>query len=535
MSMVTGPFFPSRLDPNYLKILSKHMRLENIKRSALKAENPLDIKNGYSRIILIELAGIAATSILEREHDNFEILLQEIPNLRSAGIKVVIRFLFTYLYSDFCHAQIEAEQNEHRSFINKSNNNENINLYLLTQDAFTHSFTYTYQREALKTIQELYNTHCASHFEFNEVFDIRFSCLPLNFCILNINNAIFFDSYSYAKEKHRGPMSHEMPLVFLRPSTSAQSIAVIKNHFWYIWHHSTTLLCADATECQCIAKTNKIDQLSKIKTPNEITYSHKKQRVKNKALKNKIKISDEVLNSWQFRVKTAFKNMTRVIPYLPKTETIFIGFSFRKFNEINQIRLYLEKDFKNNLQINVVDLSIANGSLYDTLIEQLKGSTMGLFFLARDIKQETIGTTGSEKYHARPNIYFELGYMLCHLERYESPSLKRMRVFMEEKVEVPSDIQDIFRELLTQNLEIYYYHILEHILTNNQTLAKHTAKQAVKNYRARLIKSVQNKKVKVTDLKMISDSHYLNGKTTSSYVDVVCKQLSDIIEKRFHN
>ena len=541
-----GPFFTNRFDGAYEAKLSYILDYDRIIRDAAE-----------TKVIKIEIAGIACSSLLDntRHLRQFEILLQKIPELEQNGIRVIIRFLFTYLYSDFSYAQIEAELSDCRSFIGKRN--DKIKLFSLSKYAFTHSDTFTHQTQSLRRIQSLYNALPYRGIDFDQIFDIRFSCLPLNFGLLRINDVICFDSYSYAKDEGEMRMSHDMPLLFLSPKSEGENansekriIEVIENHFWYIWHHPTTLLYKDATKCHEDKTRRLIENLYEIKEPDAVSYEYKREKVKEKAkeLDDKEVYEDEYyLNTWQFQVEAAFRNMTRVIPdKILLGEELFIGFSFRRIDDIHAIERFINEDFtgknsKSYLRVNIVDLSMSGKSLYETLMENLTVSTMGLFFLTADIQQREHSNNSKnhksktqELYHGRPNVYFELGYMLSHLKRYESPSVRRIGIFVEEKVEVPSDLQDVFRTQFPGDLkvQILYYYILEHLLRNVKTLSKIIADNIIEKYINRLEKDIENKEINESDLEVIF-TYNSKERVASNSVEMIRKKLKREVEKRF--
>lgn len=532
------PFFPNRKDTDYQKIISEHMELENLKLG----ERKTDSASNDEKVIKIELAGIAGTALLIKQKDKFIALLKAIPDLQQKGVTVTIRFLFTYLYSDFAHSQIEAEKAEHRSFIGEpwDYKHDKIRLDLLNQDTFQYSYTYRDQRDALEKIKKLYNTHCAGRIDFDSVFDIRFSCLPLNFCVFNINGTIFFDSYSYAKEKEERLMSHDMPVLVLSPAVEDEkkNIDVIRNHFWYIWHHSTTLLCRDATRF-AIDNYNEIVDLQIIKEPENISYKNKRERVRKIAENSGRVIPDATLNSWQQTVEHSFRHMTREIPLPIKREKVFIGFAFRKVDEIDKLKDYLRNDFK-NLDVEIVDLIRQGADLYSTLMTRLKRATMGLFFLTEDIQQaakKDIPEKERSVFHARPNVYFELGYLLGRFaEEYGKSALKRIGIFIEENVEVPSDIGPIYRTIIPTDTPpiIYYFYVLDNLIHNYSVLDSTSAEKVVSDYCARLIEEIDDEKTAVTEVDLnIIIRHKSSQNGTSTPIDSVKNILMASIRKRF--
>lgn len=534
------PFFPNRKDTDYQKIISEHMELENLKLG----ERKTDSASNDEKVIKIELAGIAGTALLIKQKDKFIALLKAIPDLQQKGVTVTIRFLFTYLYSDFAHSQIEAEKAEHRSFIGEpwDYKHDKIRLDLLNQDTFQYSYTYRDQRDALEKIKKLYNTYCAGRIDFDSVFDIRFSCLPLNFCVFNINGTIFFDSYSYAKEKEERLMSHDMPVLVLSPAVEDEkkNIDVIRNHFWYIWHHSTTLLCRDATRF-AIDSYNEIIDLQIIKEPENISYKNKRERVRKIAEDNGRVIPDATLNSWQQTVEHSFRHMTRQVPLPIKREKVFIGFAFRKAEDVYKLRKSLRQDFT-NLDVEIVDLIGEGTDLYSSLMTRLRSATMGFFFLTEDIQQiiESETTNGKPAtYHARPNVYFELGYLLGRfVEEYGGSALKRIRIFIEENVEVPSDIGPIYRTIIPTDTHplIYYYYVLNNLIINYTALDASTAKSVVENYYNRLAEEIDKEDGEITedDLKIIAN-HKSSKNGTSTPIDSIKEKLEASIFKRFED
>lgn len=321
--------YTNRNDPKYFGKLSEILNMEVLKKIAV--DNPDKTDEKYKRVIRIDFCGIAGTTLLLQNGDaqqkkiqqQFLDIFERLDELRDQGIKLRTRFLFMYLYSDFSYTQIEAEKSPNRPTIAQKRLEESeLNLFSLTTENFNGSNVANNQREALLEIQRIYNKYCIHNSNTN-ILNLRFTCLPINYCTLGINGHYFIDPYSYAKESRYSKLSYKTPVIDLNPSFE-DSIAIVEDHFRYMWTHPTTLMYEDATNYQFDGK-KRLESLESIKSPQEISFEYKTNKFKKNYAKQ---LGEDKINKWKFRVERMFRNMTRVIDVVPEAETVFIAFSF---------------------------------------------------------------------------------------------------------------------------------------------------------------------------------------------------------------
>ena len=94
--------------------------------------------------------------------------------------------------------------------------------------------------------------------------------------------------------------------------------------------------------------------------------------------------------------------------------------------------------------------AIPGTGLAGQLYFSLKESTIGLILMSKDI-----ASSGNNAYYSRPNLYHELGYLMRHL------GPERLVIVKEEKVEIPSNVNDIVGiEFKTNKLFLKYPDII---------------------------------------------------------------------------
>lgn len=519
-----GRWFVDRNNINYLNLLTAKLDIESLISSAIPITND---KRGYQKIIRIDFCGIAGSTFLlgninqhqEKIKNKFLDLFKHLDRLEKEKIRLKTRFIFMYLYSDFSYAQIEAEKTDYRATIKNPqyDDYENMSLFSLTDKDFYSSRIFDNQKNALKQIQSLHNKYFRRK-DYSEILNIRFSCVPLNLCQITINNDTFIDPYAYAKKDQHSPLAYETPVVHIHKPANNNSFNILEDHFRYIWNHPTTLFYEDCTKAFIDSKNDhRLERLSEIKIPSEVNFDYKMSRFKERFPGN----TDEKLNRWKFQVERMFSNMTRVIETTPESETIFIGFSFKNGKHLaDEIRNFLESDFPDSLNINIVDLIEGKQTLYRELIDMMNGATIGLMFFTRDLKEDD---PTEEKHYSRPNLYFEFGYLLKHVEKF-GPPIRRIMAFKEDKLIVPSDFQDIFQFRLQKNSYLDYIYILERILSVNKTLTERVASQAVSKMFDRLQIAYDTKKVNDADI----------GQPFAEFKSTMKKRLIKNINKRFN-
>ena len=526
----TDHWFSDRNHPTYLDLLSSKLDLDYLIDTAI----PVNEKSHqFEKIIRIDFSGIAGTTILMNKRNDiktkevnqkFLALFENLKLLEEKKIRLKTRFLFTYLYSDFAFALIEAERTPFRATMeNPINENRNFKLFSLTKEDFVASSIYQNQKRALLKLEDIYNKFYRLTGR-TDILNLRFSCLPLNFCNLTINNDTFIDPYSFAKQDEMSSLAFETPLIHISEQNNKMSFNTIQDHFRYMWIHPTTLFFEDATNSEFnINSGNHLEGLSDFKEPSEILFEKKTQKYKDNFKDN---ISEEELNRWKFKVERMFSSMTRKIEVSPDSETIFIGFSFKKGQKIaNTVKEYIQEDFTSNININIVDVwNKGRNPLYQELMKNMNKATIGLIFFTKDIEEIVENEEISNKnYYSRPNLYFEYGYLMKQVERY-GPPLRRVMIIAEDSSVIPTDMQDMPRENLSGNLHINYKSIIKRLLEVNQSLNQPKAEKAVTSY-------IQRLQIAFNDGFILEKE--LKGKTFNEFVSDVKNELLGKIHERF--
>jgi hypothetical protein len=438
--------YRSRNDSSYRKKILQKLSLDNLMSSAILINKDYDKSK---KIIRIDFFGLSATLLLDIGKNftdgsvakAFQDIFHNMTELNKQGIFFKVRFLFSYMYSDFAYSLIEAEKTHNRAAINETTHVINFESDNNLSDAdFFSSSTFRNQNNSLKQIQKL-----------TEMFDfgvntqnklvVRFSCLPINYCGLIINDFATFDAYCYSKkEKASESLSYSMPVTTIDKSTDSVFYDELDDHFRYLWNHESTLFCEDATYFD----KNKTNSLTELKRPNEISLEAKANRINEIMGFYKREISDISLNSWKFRVKNKILANSRVPQIFPSKESLFIaccweqqGDNLFKPNHIAQEfhDLIIESFGKNTKVLTPLLVEPSPGSqLPEKIYSQLKQSTLALIILTNDIELKNGGYLSSQ------NVIHELGFMMKHLNARRTG---RVLILKERGCQIPSNVSDL--------------------------------------------------------------------------------------------
>ncbi|RKR84202.1 putative nucleotide-binding protein with TIR-like domain [Mucilaginibacter gracilis] len=509
---------------DYLSLLFDRLTFNNLVSNALKIENDPN----YEKVIRIDFCGISGSTLLGPEgeeqdkiHTHFLELFDKIDILEKIKIKLQIRFIFLYVYSDFAFAQIEAERTQYRATIKDPKyDSRHLDLSILSAGDIESSSIYMHQTHALRKIQEIHNRHFSKNKSKSPITNIRFTCLPLNFCLLTINNETFTDPYTYAKERiNSSSLYYKTPLSYVE--NDSKHFSVLEDHFRYIWNHPTTMVYEDATEADSKRSDGgRIQNLDKIKRPDKVNFE-----IKAKILRTELNASAKDVNKWRVRVEQMFANMVRFVRPTNDEEVVFIGFSWNNGRGFAlKIQKFIEHDFQGWLKVNIVDLADAKEPLYSELIGKMNSSTIGLIIFTKDI---TIKEEGGSKSYSRPNLYFEFGYLKKHLEKYEPYSdYSRTLIMSENNYSVATDLQDLGRFTLTKKIEIDYYQLLRRFILLHRTLTDEMAIYAVNSYISRLEEAYHKGTISNKDFR---------GKSYEHYINEIKEEMNKIIEKKYGN
>jgi len=512
-----------RASNDYLELLDNSLDINSLLNTALKIDNdPV-----YEKVIRIDFCGISGSTLLGPEgekqdqiHTRFLEIFKNINHLEELKVKLQIRFIFLYVYSDFAFAQVEAERTEYRATVKDSKyDNRHLDLYTLSVGDIESSSIYNHQTYALRKIQEVHNKHFSKSKNKSPISNIRFTCLPLNFCLLTINNETFIDPYSYAKERINIPnLCYKTPLSYIKSDNPHFSF--IEDHFRYIWNHPTTLFYEDATDSNTKRSDGgQMHNLDRIKRPNRVTFE-----IKAKTLKSELNASSEDINRWRLRVEQMFGNMVKSVKPLSDEEAVFIGFSWRNgkiFAE--KIQKFIEEDFQGRLKVNIVDLQEAKEPLYTELVSKMDSATIGLIIFTKVI---TLKEDEGNKHYSRPNLYFEFGYLKKHLEMYDSNSDRpRTLILSENNFSVASDLDGLGRFTLSKKIELDYLKLLRRFIVLHRTLTEEIASFAVDNYVKRLEGAYYNGYITNKDFR---------GKSFATFIFETKEDLNNIVKKKYN-
>ena len=315
--------FENRFDKNYRDLIINKLSLTH-KDSLLHSAIPIkeevinDIK--YNKVINIDFLGISSSLFFDKggnyntlnqntskAFDNFLLKLDEVNKL---GIKVRLRLLLVYPYSDYAFTRIQAECDYNRSSITEKKFNRNFDLAEeVDEDTFIGSTYYQNQVDCLLRIQTHLKTNKFLNKDDSNKIKIRFTPLGTSLCVLRLNNDFYYDSYVFSKnKKDEKKLLVGFPLININLESNEKDFQSLEDHFRYIWTLDSTLYCEDAT----FFDSKKIKGLNKIKKPEQIGFDAKADRL-NAIMKKKneeLKTEDEILE-WKFKLNHKIKTSTQ--------------------------------------------------------------------------------------------------------------------------------------------------------------------------------------------------------------------------------
>ena len=449
------------------------------------------VKNGitYTKCIRIDFIGIAATRLFdavsfEKTYNQLIKIIESAEKLNKEGYFVKIRLLFEYPYSVSAYTRIQAEHAVKRSSITEREFSRGVSLndIQIDNDIFLGSAYVTTQKRMLIQIQELIDDlpiNLWNHKESLNSFTIRFSPIQTYMRCLIINNDLFYDIYTLAKEKCKEDKCRQFcPIVHLTHADDNSTFLAFEDHFRYIWDLDVTMDCEDASEY----KRGVSESLSKMKVPSKVKYTAKLQRLQS----HFPNVPKKDFKVWQSRITSIMNRFCASLSPTPAAETIFISCSWdKKAPKQTAQELYnaLQEDLCKEIETPVSSVIILQAALSEFLAHELyrnmEDATIGIIILTKDIESK------DGKFFSKPNVYHELGYMMKHLTR------EKMMILAEDGVEIPSNIHDIIRLTFeTNKLNLIYLDIVEKI--RNITLMDEQTMTTIKElYSSRMNKCLQ--------------------------------------------
>jgi hypothetical protein len=454
-----------RFNKEYKKEISTLLSIDNLVKTA--------VQDGDNKEIKIDFCGLAALTLLggyEPSHgsfdnpakDSFIKLINDNANtileLNKNNIKIKIRFLFAYPYSDFSHDLLEAELSSQDeisiSCIKKNNNNPPHFPFppkQLTYDSITDSSINKDLRESLKRLQANINNNIFNTGKGcpNKII-VKFTPINLLFCLLRINDKYFIDSYAYAKYTTKtdrlcfqSPISritNPQEVIVEEDEIEYEHSCLLTSHFKYIWHHPLTLYCTDASEY----KKGVRQTLSKILEPENVFYNRKAERLK---LDPNNTYSDIDIDLWKHYCRNEFlKKCSKFSSFdrdvFSKDKDIkpiklFIVGSWEKHGidddsnkYMNTLLNLIEKKLSNFIEPKIFDIE-NGGEFQQSLYQELDLSALGCIFHTPDI-------LNNNSYVSKPNIYLEKGYLMGRLGRYVNRQKNnKEKVFVWKHIDAP--------------------------------------------------------------------------------------------------
>ena len=500
-----------QIDEEHNNTLVKLLDIEKVKENAIDIKTPLKRDEiTYKKCIKIDFIGIAATRLFDvvnspEIYNQFVKIINNVENLNKEGYFVKIRLLFEYPYSISAYTRIIAEQSLKRSSITEDEfiRGVSLNDIQIDNNKFQASAYVTTQKKMLKQIQEILDALPKTLWNIKGVmnsFTLRFSPIQTYMRCLTINNDLFFDVYTLAKEKRFEDRCKQFcPIVHLNKQVDNSTFLAFEDHFRYIWDLDVTMDCEDATEY----KANTSESLSEIKSPNKIKYNAKLKRLQYQ----NPSVPDKNFKVWHSRITSIMDRYCSNLSPTPDSESIFISCSWEnKSPKKSAHELYnaLYKDLCENTETPISYVTILNAALSENLAPELyrtmQNSTIGIVILTKDIESQ------DGKFYSKPNVYHELGYMMKHLTQ------ERIMILHEKGVVIPTNIQDIINlEFETNKLCLGYFKIVEKI-QQITLLDDKTIKIIQKSHLDRLNRELVKGEISNVEYKIIEES--VNQATT---------------------
>lgn len=466
--------FEHRRSENYLNFLKERLSIEGengLINRAIPVPSEWKGRTKHKKMCQISFLGISANNLFDKGknflRDGLPILsheMQEILRLQKkfedAGIWLRIRFLFTYPFSTHAMSIINAEMTHDRCEINGDWRHPSEQTDFQVDWKKFHGSTFVRgQRLTLTHIENWLNKYDFYNERGNRSFIVRFTPVSPNVCTLIINDTIVCDSYLLAKEnRHTERLIYKHPIVKIergkKGTTGYYSFQYLMDHFQYLWQLNITLDCGDATKYV----RGKKESLCDINLPEEVSFRLKAERlVEQKCLKK------ENLQSWILKTKNQFKRYVSIPEKASEEERIFISCSWvnnRPNNIAEQLHNWIESDFTNNSIPGLKPTLVRGrpGEMISQLVyEGLDNCELGIVLLTNDLKSTSIAS-GKESINSKPNIYHELGYLMCKFNATKEKRKKLLIASENSELGLASNIKNFIFVDLTEDEEVVKIH-----------------------------------------------------------------------------
>ncbi len=476
--------YSNRFDPTYTSALKKELSISQLQKTSFPIK-PARERDGkvYNRCCRIDFMGLSATSLLDIGcnyiPDNsipiqFKEVIENVGGLNKDGIFLKVRFLFNYPFSIPLLSLIQAEMTTQRSSTETPAFLRDFRTIAeVDSDTFSSSTTIQNLKNSLEYLQQLMDAPNWANQTANTI-RIRFTTIDVNFCLLTINNSLYYDPYLYSKTNRMSKkLSLNSPIVNLTIEKDEDSFKHFEDHFRYIWDLDTTLVCDDAT----FYKANVPNTLRRLKQPNQVSYDMKAERIKKQRMEqSSIQSTEEEIRNWKFRVRYLLRQYASNTKPVPQVESVFIACSWKEGKDgvyspneyAKSLSEWLDNDFgarqPNPYLVTQIIQAPPGGSLTNEIYPHLRDATMGIVILTADIKAE------NGHHYTKPNVYHELGFLMSQVET------NRILILKEDGAHVPSNISDIVHvDFSPQKLALCYRDIADWVhkncyLVNNQQI-----------------------------------------------------------------
>jgi hypothetical protein len=476
-------FFCNRKDTKYIKCLLNTLDIKRLIDTAIELPPNSDKAiQGYTKCIQIDFCGVSASTLLNQKkvidiYNAFINVLENKIKFEENNIFLKIRFIFSYLYSDFSYSLIGAELTPNRATINEPTYTSSFNNDIeLSKTDLYESNSYRNQSIALNKINHLKNKYQIGAGNKHSI-TIRFATIPLNICSLVINNECYSDPYLYSRldRASTGLTNDYYPVLFCDKLNDKNIYNCVVDNFRYIWNHQQTIYYKDA---YIEDPSGRI----KILEPENIKYSNKGSGLANieKGITSNLVSQEQIAKHTLFLAKN-LKNLSRTYVRAEKEISIFIACSWEINSKTNKnqpnkhatdLQKQINQDF-GNIFTPVLVVTPPGGDVFSEIETSLQNSTLGIIIITKDIK------SADGKFYTRPNVYYEYGYLRRSLDQ-------KVLALVQNGATPPSNTNNKGYHTFENDLLFEYLHILKWILRNYDYISLDTVIRAVYAHIARL-------------------------------------------------
>lgn len=467
--------YSSRDDEAYIselqQVLTPHLD-KRIRDVALKIDRPFTTPHGVrlTHCFRVDFVGIAATRLFDigkrsaPQHVYPELLglCKRAGKMNKHGVFLRIRLLLQYPYTTSAIQRMQAEWSLNRSSIDEPRYVRDFNFVEhIDESLFSMSSFVATQATVLDQVQDL-----AAELGSIQAWDgdvpnkiiLRFTPVHPNLCALFVNDAVYYDTYLFAKEERgtrRCPPT-VAPLICLESAVDERAFHALEDHFRYLWELDVTLDAEDATHYKVGVKRS----LAQVRPPRKVDYAHKARRIRKK---NSQLTEGESLH-WRTTARRVLERGFCGLATNPPGERVFISCGWSRDAtgraspnaDARELAKLLDDDLGSGgdrkvtppLMIDVLEAE-TGGILYTQLYESLNSATRTIVMLSNDM----IAQDGTPR--ASPNVYHEAGYAMKQL------GAQGVMLMCEVGAPVPTNIQELVHERYARGgIALAYHHVV---------------------------------------------------------------------------